>query len=176
MNAEWKEVAGWPYEVSSKGQVRNRSTMRILKPDTVKGGYLRVTLSAAGKTKRIFINRLVCGAFHGPAPGPHHQARHLDGKSEINTASNLAWGTRSENEQDKRLHGTYQSGEGNPFAKLTEAQVSNIREAHAANLAARKASGFSQVEHGYVQNLALTFSVSVSCIKFVISNRNWKSA
>lgn len=172
----WKPIPGFPYEASDAGTIRNARTGRVLRPDIVKGGYQRVTLSVGGATKRVFVNRLVCEAFNGPAPSTDHQARHLDGIVDRNVPSNLKWGTRSENEQDKRLHGTYQEREGNPFAKLTEVQVAAIRRDYAANLAGRQSKGFIQVEHGFVISLAAKHDVSVSCIKFVVSGRNWPEA
>ncbi len=169
----WKPIPGWPYEASDKGAIRNVRTGRILRTDPIKGGYLRVTLSAGGKKRRTVVNRLVCEAFHGPAPSKHHQARHLDGVTDRNLPSNLKWGTRSENEQDKRRH--YQERENNPFAKLTEKKVARIRKLYADNLAKRRALGFQQVDHGFVILLAEDHSVSVSCIKFVISERSWRT-
>jgi hypothetical protein len=169
----WKPIPNFPYEASSAGAIRNSRTGRVLRPDTVKGGYQRVTLSIGGVSRRFFVNRLVCEAFNGAPPTEEHQARHLDGKTDRNVPENLKWGTRSENEQDKRLHGTYQEREGNPFARLTEEGVADIRRRYAENLSARQARGFEQVEHGFVLKLAEQYDVSVSCIKFVISRRNW---
>ena len=54
--------------------------------------------------------------------------RHMDGNPSNNTLSNLKYGTRSENEQDKKRHGTYHWGENNHRAKLTEEQVIEIRK------------------------------------------------
>lgn len=169
----WKPIPEFPYEVSDSGAVRNIRTGRILKTEAIKGGYLRVTLSVGGVTTRVQVNRLVCEAFNGPPPSPEHQARHLDGVASRNIPNNLKWGTRSENEQDKRLHGTYQEREGNPFAKLTEGEVADIRLAYAENLSTRQSKGFAQVEHGFVMRLASNYDVSVSCIKMIVSGRNW---
>lgn len=168
----WRDIPGWPYEASSDGDIRNKRTGRILRPDESKG-YLRVTLSFGGISQRFQINRLVCEAFHGPAPSEQDQARHWNGNSLDNRESNLSWGTRSDNEQDKRRHGTYQSGEGNPFSILTKHQVDAIRRSHAANLEMRKAAGFKKVEFRLIPTLALEHGVTVPCIKGVIANRNW---
>ena len=170
----WRCIPWWPYEVSNTGQVRNVRTGRILKQDPAKGGYLRVTLAWNGEVCRFMVNRLVCEAFHGPAPTPEHQARHLDGDATSNSSGNLCWGTRSENEQDKRRHGTYQAREKNPFARLTENDVSAIRARYAASLAQRRSLGFQQVEHGLLIRLAEEMNVSVTCIKFVVYRRNWR--
>lgn len=48
--------------------------------------------------KRCFIvARLVCEAFHGPAPKEKPITMHLDEDPSNNTPSNLKWGTQSEN-------------------------------------------------------------------------------
>lgn len=49
---------------------------------------------------------MVCEAFHGLRP-EGMEVRHLDGNSQNDAASNLAWGTRSENIRDAVRHGTH---------------------------------------------------------------------
>jgi len=60
----------------------------------------------AGRRKTVPVHRLVCLAFHGPAPKGKNLVRHLDGDNKNNTPGNLAWGTHQENMHDKRGHGT----------------------------------------------------------------------
>jgi hypothetical protein len=48
-----------------------------------------------GKTHKI--HRLVCEAFHGPAPFDGAVVMHLDENAANNRASNLKWGTQKEN-------------------------------------------------------------------------------
>jgi len=55
------------------------------------------------------------------------ECRHKDGDKRNCTATNVAWGTKSENEADKAVHGTNPSGERNPMAKLTRAVVAEMR-------------------------------------------------
>jgi hypothetical protein len=43
--------------------------------------------------------------FLGPKPGPCWEVRHLDGDPTNNRLSNLAWGTKGENTQDRKWHG-----------------------------------------------------------------------
>lgn len=70
-------------------------------------GYLKVHLSAGGGTaaKTRSVHSLVCEAFHGIRPAGM-EVRHIDGTRTNNEASNLEWGTHSENSLDKRRHGT----------------------------------------------------------------------
>jgi hypothetical protein len=80
------------------------------------------------------VHRLVCEAFHGPAPFAA-DACHLDGNKLNNRADNLQWASRLENARHKEAHGTTTVGEKNPAAKLTEGQVREIR---ASSLSQRK--------------------------------------
>lgn len=51
------------------------------------------------KGKTYKVHRLVCEAFHGPAPDGERWpvVMHVDENAVNNRASNLAWGTQSEN-------------------------------------------------------------------------------
>ena len=100
------------YEVSTLGRVRSlghNSTGgrfiigRVLKPYRMPSGYMQVSL---GRNANKYVHRLVCAAFHGePASGS--EVSHLDGTRDNNEVRNLKWSTHSENEQTKKLHGTY---------------------------------------------------------------------
>ncbi len=112
----WRPVASHPaYMVSSHGRVRShhRPEPRLLKQQLKDSGYYAVNLADKGVTTTRAVHVLVAEAFHGPRPAGH-EVRHLDGRSVNNAAGNLAWGTPSENEQDKLRHGTH------PHASKTE--------------------------------------------------------
>ena len=55
----------------------------------------RFVLQYQGKTHKVA--RLICEAFHGPAPDDKPVCMHLDENSRNNQPSNLAWGTQKEN-------------------------------------------------------------------------------
>ncbi|MEU8829426.1 NUMOD4 motif-containing HNH endonuclease [Streptomyces sp900116325] len=107
----WRPIAGYGanYEVNDLGQVRSRPRRRtkggILRLKIAKVGYPMVSLCANGKQESRFVHHLVAEAFLGPRP-EGLQVRHLDGNPLNCTISNLAYGTRSENERDKLRHGT----------------------------------------------------------------------
>jgi hypothetical protein len=54
---------------------------------------------------------------------------HSDGNASHNALSNLYWGTKLENAQDRVDHGTQVRGVDHHLAALTEQQVQEIRDA-----------------------------------------------
>jgi hypothetical protein len=99
------------YEISDDGRIRRpeRRQGQELKlfPMVGTDGYLHSSLSMHGVMKNFYIHILVCETFHGLRPSVLHEVRHLNGDCIDNRASNLAWGTRSENAHDKVRHGTH---------------------------------------------------------------------
>jgi hypothetical protein len=79
--------------------------------------------------KLIQVSRYICEVFYGPAPTPGHEAAHSCGKGHEGCVNpgHLSWKTSTENEADKRIHGTVVEGERHPKAKLTVEQVLAIR-------------------------------------------------
>jgi hypothetical protein len=79
-----------------------------------------------GRHACAYVHRLVCEAFHGPAPDGCEVA-HGDNDRANPSADNLRWATRRENVWDKDTHGTMLRGEAVGTAKLTEDEVIAIR-------------------------------------------------
>jgi hypothetical protein len=133
----WKPVVGFEgkYEVSITGQVRSvdrqvrcragklrSSRGQLLAPQNHSRGYAQV-----GLCSRVhLVHALVARAFIGPVPEGKEVA-HWDGSRTRNRLSNLRYATRAENVADKRRHGTSGAGETNAMAKLTDAQVAEIK-------------------------------------------------
>ena len=125
------------FSCARAGRLRERRTHRT------HDGYLLVVMNANRRSFGRGVHTMVCEAFHGPKPSTEHETRHLDGHRLNNRADNLAWGTKQENADDKRRHGTVACGERH-FSKthpeklargerqglaiLTEALVRRIRE------------------------------------------------
>lgn len=106
-------------------------------------GYLSLSLCRDARAFNRRVNRVVCEAFHGPAPSKRHHAAHENGDSLDNRASNLSWKLPVENASDKLRHGTARlgdqhwsksmperraRGEGHGLAKLNADAVRAIRE------------------------------------------------
>ena len=106
------------------------------------------------------VARIVCERTHGPAPTPGHEAAHSCGNDHLGCVSpkHLRWATPSENNQDKLSHGTHNRGERHNLAKLTEADVREIR---------RLRGTASRAE------IAERFGVSVATVKGIYSGHTW---
>lgn len=98
------------------------------------------------------VSRLVCEAFHGPAPSAEHQAAHRNGVRTDNRPSNLRWLTRHENYQDQVRHGTDRRGERHHLAVLTAQDVREIRALSGTMLQREIAARFA-VTQGQVSSI-----------------------
>ncbi len=122
-------------------------------------GYHSVKLCHDGKSRRVLVHTLVLTTFVGPCPSGM-ECRHIDGNRTNNHVSNLAWGTRSENSQDKLLHGTDSRGERSGLAKLTAVDVLEIRR--------RAANGESYAD------IAKAFLVHASSVSLIVRRKRWE--
>jgi hypothetical protein len=95
-------------------------------------GYARLHLDGEER----LVSRLVCEAVNGIAPTPVHEAAHSCGKGHLGCVakSHIRWATSAENKADKLVHGTLLRGEMCNWAKLTSAQVREIRSLRRAGL------------------------------------------
>ncbi len=93
----WKEIQGFDYSVSNKGNVRNEKTGYVSAGRKTGNGYKKVTFYknnvAAGTA---YVHRLVAQAFI-PKGEQDIEVNHIDGNRENNCASNLEWVTSSGN-------------------------------------------------------------------------------
>lgn len=113
----WRQIPGYEdrYDVSDHGRFRSwiysgkTGIPRPMTPTRGDDDYSRISLWLDGKRTFLKIHVWVALAFHGPRPDGH-EVRHRDGNRQNNRADNLAYGTPSENEMDKREHGTHHNG------------------------------------------------------------------
>lgn len=105
-------------------------------------------------------HRAMAMIAHGDPPTPKHHAAHSCGNRACVNSRHLRWASPSENESDKRLHGTAQLGSGNGYARLTELVIPEIRR--------RIASG----ERSAV--IAADFGVDRKTIDAIKTGKTWK--
>jgi hypothetical protein len=92
---EWRTIGGYEnYEVSNDGQVRNRSSQRILRPG-LSVGYYCVVLCKGGVGKTMKVHQLVATAFLGDSEGRY--VDHIDHNRLNNNISNLRYVSQSDN-------------------------------------------------------------------------------
>ena len=144
----WLDVVGYAgiYEVSNFGSVRSvprtsvRSNGVIARlqghalrtwPDP-KTGYARVCLSRDGHDLLERVHRVVARAFHGE-PLAGQVVRHRNGDGTNSAASNLEWGTESENELDSVRHGTHSQAAKTVCPRGHELRAPNLRASVAAH-------------------------------------------
>ncbi|QHJ80611.1 MAG: hypothetical protein [Bacteriophage sp.] len=137
----WRAIPGYPgYEASSLGNIRSfrsangrgglKTTPTPVKPTLIKGKpYYQVTLGKGdGTYYQARLHVLILETFIGPKPSVFHEGCHNDGNPDNNQESNLRWGTKADNEEDRRSHGKQIRGSKSPNTNLTEADVLDIRQ------------------------------------------------
>ncbi len=135
---EWRDVPGYQgrYSVSSLGRIRSYQVIHkpvLLTPSPNKrDGYLLVDLCLNRTRRPMKVARLVLLTFVGPPPLGMTDARHLNGLKTDNRLDNLAWGTRADNEADKKRHGKGSAGERHGLSKLSDAAASELIERYKA--------------------------------------------
>ncbi len=118
MEEEWRDIPSVPQmQASSWGRVRLKPYSYTMPSGGVRhyrnpkprwgveqksatgrsGVPKRRLIYILGLKKCFIVARLVCEAFHGPAPDGKPIAMHLDENPSNNVPGNLAWGTQSEN-------------------------------------------------------------------------------
>lgn len=167
---DWKLIDGFEdYAVSSQGAVKRATRAQgtvagqeIKRHTQTSTGYPNVRLRKEGKTVTVPIHRLVALAFLGPRPDGAH-IRHLDGDKSNICAANLAYGTASENAQDKIAHGrSFFTGSTNPKAKLTPDTAQQIRALRSCGVPSKA--------------IADGLNLNPSTVYRIVAGKYWKEA
>jgi hypothetical protein len=163
----WKVIPGFPsYEISEYGDVRRcwptasgGVDRRPRKHGMNASGYRTIGLSLDGKLSTRLLNRVMAETFIGPPPSPNAQACHNDGDRLNNHYLNLRWDTPKANCADRSAHGATARGSRAGRAKITEADVVEIRM--------RQARGERRAE------LEAQYGLSKSTVKAIIDRKSW---
>jgi len=169
----WVAVNGYEgfYQVSDHGRIRGIDRMvpcrwggmmplrgRVISTVLSRYGYPTVHLSKHGVRKRFLVHRIVLESFIGNAP-EKFVVCHNDSNKTNNTLCNLRWDTQVGNMADTVANGTSNRGERNHFAKLTCAEVLQIKKL---------------LSHGVdMHSIADRFRVSWAAISDINKGRRW---
>jgi hypothetical protein len=127
------------YSISNLGRVRTEartyvSKNGITKPvrarflkcgATGKGGYPRFSVSVNDVSRVLYVHQSVMLAFVG-LPPDRQEVLHNDGDPQNCRLDNLRYGTRAQNIDDAKRHGTFPMHENRPGAVLTKDQAREI--------------------------------------------------
>lgn len=169
MRDDTRQIDGFPgYVVARDGTVWSQRDFKggltaewhRLSPRPDRDGYLSVTLQHKGERRTVKVAHLVLTAFVGPRPAGGEACHWPDPDPANNAADNLRWGTHRENIADKVRASRQAKGSGHAAAKLTEADVLEIR---------------FLFDSGGVTNRALAarFGVSPNQIGLIVKRKNW---
>lgn len=172
MSEVWKEIPETEgrYQASNLGRIRTvgrkdrRGNIVSIEPKLKKRfknphGRFMTPIIMNGVCRNKFISRLVLSAFCGPCP-KGLEAAHLDGNRTNDRIENLKWVSSKDNNSHKVAHGTDIRGEKGGLAKLTTAQVLNIRD---------------RIKKGEMMTvLAKEFSVSPRAISLIRDGQTWR--
>lgn len=169
MNEEWRPIAGFQrYMVSSLGRVKSfkRSAAgHIMSPSRGRESERAViSLYIDGRPHYLLVARLVCRAFHGDPPTPHHEAAHLDDNVHNDQSENLEWQTHKQNLATRKTP----RGGDQYSATLTNEQAAAVRRAYLA----AKAAGNTQ---GVVAQLSKNHNVGLWVIESIAYGRTFKN-
>lgn len=105
-------------------------------------------------TVKVVVSRAVLERTDGTPPSPQHHAAHLCGKGHLGCVAkkHLKWKTPTENNADKKVHGTDTKGQRNPMCKLTEDKVRQIKALRGSITQTEIASQFG-VSFGHVSDI-----------------------
>lgn len=163
----WKPIPRFEglYEASDIGRVRSlpRKSVPpsglILKGTAFIKGRIIISLRVHKKRERHSKARLVALAFLGQPPTAKHEVNHIDGDPSNDRIENLEWVTHTENVRHSFRTGINPSGERSPHAKLTNADVAQIRHLLKTQLQKR---------------IAKQFNVQPNTISRIKTGRRWK--
>ena len=122
-------------------------------------GYGRIRAGGRGKYRVVLTHRLAYALAHGPF---QHGlvVRHTCDTPACCNPSHLVLGTHLDNQADKVRRGRHLWGEQHNGARLTEAQVLEIRAGYVRGVTRQ-------------QDIAETYGITQTCVSRIITRRSW---
>lgn len=112
--------------------------------------------------QRLYAHRYMCVLVHGEPPSDEHQAAHSCGKGHEKCVHprHISWKTPSDNQLDRRSHGTTKRNGYGPAGRLTILQAEEMR---------RLRTYKTQDE------LAVMFGTSRGNVQFILSGKTFRT-
>lgn len=162
MGERWKKIRGYEneYLISESGKIYSLRRKKILKTPPIRSRkttqpHSIVCLCKNGIQKVYYVHTLVIRHFVSEKPFDGAECRHLDSNSLNNHYTNLAWGTRQENTNDRL------GNKKDPVVCFDKQLVINIKN--------DLLSGMKQAD------IAKKYNILIGTIQAIASNRSWKN-
>lgn len=170
MEEIWKDIKGYSnYQISNLGRIKSlprkspgtfTTKTTYLKANLSNNGYLFFRIiNDAGISKKFSQHRLIAINFINNLNN-YPCVNHINGLRNDNRIENLEWCTHSQNSK----HGYNSNNRKNPRRKLTDSQVTEIK------------NSLINYKYGTGISLAKKFNVSVSIISLIKNNKTYTNA
>lgn len=146
------------YELDEYGNIWSIRRKIFLKPFIDRDGYHKVSLRNNGKDRTATVHRLVAEQFGVSGVGP--QINHIDGNKSNNHYVNLEFCTNRQNIDHAVLNKLHNFGETHGCHKLTESQVTEIRQQY---------TGY----RGQQRALATHYNISTKTVWNIVHRNTW---
>lgn len=143
-----------------KGGFHNTEKWIPLKQLQQPSGHLRVSLN---NQQRQLTHRLVLLAFIGPCP-EGMECCHKNDTPHDNNLTNLYWGTRKQNGQDKARNRHAASGESNGNTTLTASKVINLRSDAVTH----------KCNPHWARILSTKYKIAINTVRRIVAGTSWK--
>lgn len=142
------------YEVNNIGQIRNKTTGNILKPELDRYGYLKLNINVDNKKYTKTVHRLVAIAFI-PNPENKPQVNHINGIKTDNRVENLEWATAKENTVHAYSNGLIhiKCGSEHHNSKYTDKQIHLVCKLLENKIPLKLISYISKMNRGHIINI-----------------------
>lgn len=149
------------YYIDKLGNVYNRNK-RKMTPQNHTGGYDKVSLwDKQTRTKQNrYIHRLVAINFI-ENPNNYKYVNHINGNKKDNRVKNLEWCSAKHNTNHAIKNGLIKTGENSTSSKLTNKQVTDIRNSYVKG----------KITY---EQLGKKYGVSKSQIERIVNKKRWK--